>query len=192
MTTTTGLRLTSIRQNSRLSQMKVAELTGFTQSVISGHETDRRPLKAKYAHVYADVYNCSIEWLLYGEGEAPDFTNENNFEFTFKYNFNVPFAKGSDQSIRKGDIVTVNTSIGISEGNLAIFTSLPYGSDFKFGFVVTRNINTHEVRSIKNGPKNIRVHIDYEIEDAITGEMLSPSDNTYIVGFVEAVKKVIK
>lgn len=69
---TTGTRIRARRQQLKLTQDELSELTSISQTQISEYERDRSSLRADGAVAIARVLETTVEWLVTGEGDAPE------------------------------------------------------------------------------------------------------------------------
>lgn len=75
-----GERLKKLRQDYGFTQKQVADYLGFKQSQIAKLENNERKLKSYSLNKLCELYNCSYEYILKGEGEY------SKSEFAFRSN----------------------------------------------------------------------------------------------------------
>lgn len=63
-----GQRLKELRKKYKYTQQDVADFLDISQSLLAKVEKGERNLKLTKLLKLCDVYNCSIEYLVYGEG----------------------------------------------------------------------------------------------------------------------------
>ena len=70
-----GMRLKKLRLDFGFTQKQVADYLGFKQSQIAKLENNERVLKHSSLLKLCDLYNCSYEYILDGQGtyEKPNF-----------------------------------------------------------------------------------------------------------------------
>lgn len=67
-------RLKAARAKHFASASKAARALGINAVTARAHESGQNGFPVEYAKRYADAYGVSVEWLLTGEGSAPDLT----------------------------------------------------------------------------------------------------------------------
>lgn len=65
-----GDRVYNLRKKNRLTQMELAKKIGSSKGTIQNYEANTLP-KGEYAINLAEVFQCSIDWLLTGKNSAP-------------------------------------------------------------------------------------------------------------------------
>ncbi len=58
-----GSSIKEVRKSKKLTQKKLAELTGFKQNTISNHENGNRQLDEKDIRIYAQALEVSPQYL---------------------------------------------------------------------------------------------------------------------------------
>ncbi|MCL2696495.1 MAG: helix-turn-helix domain-containing protein [Oscillospiraceae bacterium] len=59
------MRIKDLREDSDLSQKKIAEILNIKQTTYSGYEIGRRQISVEALHKLADYYGTSVDYLLY-------------------------------------------------------------------------------------------------------------------------------
>lgn len=73
---TIGQRMMQARNDKKMSQLKLSQLTNYSQAIISAHENDRVLPSERALKIIAKVLEVKVAWLRYGEGEAEDDVTE--------------------------------------------------------------------------------------------------------------------
>jgi len=73
---TIGQRITQARNDKKMSQLKLSQLTNYSQAIISAHENDRVLPSERALKIIAKVLEVKVAWLRYGEGEVEDDVTE--------------------------------------------------------------------------------------------------------------------
>ena len=68
--TTVGGRIRHVREERKLTQDRLAELTGISKGFISDAENDKRNMSSQNLLKIADVLNASLEFLLRGSHDS--------------------------------------------------------------------------------------------------------------------------
>lgn len=71
-----GDRIREIREAKRLTQDKVAEITGISKGFISDVENNKRNVSSEYLLRIANVLGASVDYLLRGPSEGPVASSE--------------------------------------------------------------------------------------------------------------------
>lgn len=71
MTNEMGKRIKQLRKQYKYTQRQVADFLDISQSLLAKVETGERNLKITKLSKLCALYDCSEEYILYGEGEPP-------------------------------------------------------------------------------------------------------------------------
>ncbi len=67
---TVGSRIKNLREERKITQDRLAELTGISKGFISDSENDKRNMSSQNLLKIADALNASLEYLLRGTADA--------------------------------------------------------------------------------------------------------------------------